>query len=495
MISICDKATYKIDTDMSNYYDYMISENGPCNNADDPLKCVYLAYNEMLHNKPTCESAKLALSMVKEFSNVLMQMGMTSANSSTSYEGSDAIYQWLMTSGSTDATERIFKSDFNKKDPTKGASELDLECNNGEECILATYTLTYCDAELWKANVSKNDTLYRTMTGTNEEKMKKYMNSPERIRFCNEIDVVNNEGDGNITTNFGGKTYKFSVELAKTLNEDMLTNNPMRSQLGTCVYMMEGTYDFSLMRAMSRSEDIRLQDCGMHNKLQEATVNTKELPTTYSELFGMLDNLELALAKVNQTTIPQMASLMSMEALYNNATDPSYIWLSGDSRFPLVINNSGGPFKIHDLLLDVSYKAPEAIFEVGEIDSRLPLTQTVDYTSYHDRDITVHSDDDINNDPTLEKYELNSNPHNYISTFSYTSANANNGHATTLYRKPENSPCPNGKCTFYWSGHRANNSSGMICGGITLIMDHIDGYVVLKNSDLIGTRDVVAVKE
>ena len=268
----------------------------------------------------------------------------------------------------------------------------------------------------------------------------------------------------------------------------MLKKSAMKSQLGSCVYMMKGAYDFSLMRALSKSDNIQLGKCGSHEKLRNATVNEYIQTPEYKKLFDMLDNVKSALTTLTDVDIASMSPLLSVELLYSKAADPSYIWLSGDSLFPLAINNSTGDFKEHELILDIVYRPTDAIFETTE-NSTTPLSESIHFVSYQDDDIRTNNDAVLNADPTKQRFEVKDDRHEPVSTFLYSNLNKNSdSHATVLYHK--NTDCPNGKCTFYWRGHKASNSSaGMICGGITLVMKHADGYVVL-DGDKIGTREV-----
>jgi hypothetical protein len=274
----------------------------------------------------------------------------------------------------------------------------------------------------------------------------------------------------------------------------MLKEHVMKSQLSTCIYMMKGVYDFSLMRALSRSKDVQLEQCGFHEKLRSATVNEHKLSSDYINMFGLLDDMRKSIDKLSDTTtIAALSPLLSAEMLYSKATDPSYIWLTGNSVFPLVINDFTGDDDKHDLILDIVYTPIEAMFQTS-LKSNIPLSENVKFSSYQDEDIQINADTVLAENPSKQRYEISSEPHKLVSTFTYSDVDKDiYSHTPVLYHRGGPKDCPDGKCTFYWSGQKENSSiKGMICGGIAIALNHADGYVVLKDNEMTATREVAS---
>ena len=525
MINVCQKATDDMDIDLKNYIEKI--QAGPCSASGGKISCVIEEYKNSMRSNPACTEAINGLDLVREFSTILMQMGKTSASSSATYQGSNLMRNWLLTIlKNNDGTfwnnekpETEFSYALGRFDksvlPDKG-EDIKLECaSDGKDCYLGAYPLNYCVEELYKGNINSNKNLYDSLYAEidpdsdkdNKEKMKEkikqvnkeYFDSTQRIRYCSEVDV-NNVSSQNSQGEFKNTKLEFNIdyneENADIASEKLLKDYIMMSQLGTCIYMMNGTREFALMRAMGKSPDVKLGTCGTHQYLKEATVNTGDLKGGYDILFSFMDDLGKALSSPKAIT-QNMSSMMNLEGLYSNATDPKYIWLSGDSFFPLVINNNSGDYQRHDLLLEVNYNAKKEMFASNTTTARIPLTEQINWLSYQDSDIVINSDEDLAKDPSKDLYELKDGKHDYVSTFSYTNpSNDQESHAVVLYKKAENQGCPKGKCTFYWKGHKAEESSdGMICGGINLVVNHIDGYVMLKDSDVAGTKEAVSPEE
>ena len=520
MMLICDNATYHMDDDMDKYYEYLTTE-GSCQigdkieNEDDQMKCVVEAYTEMLENKHECKLAQTGMELIKVFSNALMTAGMTDLTNSTSYEGAEQVYNWI----DHIDNQYIYQSGFNKSKGS-GAHNIDLECpkNSDENCILGIYPIKYCDVASWKENILKNNDLYRKLSSAyaNNDNVSididtVYKNSKDRIRFCSEEDVgvvENNEDEANKAT-LNGIPYYFDSAKASDANKNMIKKHAMRSQLGTCIYMMNGTNEFSLMKAMAKSNDIKLKSCGMHSSLKDATINAsyitenatssvdKMMAMEYNNIFDLLDKLKVLaidynsgnisresqelLEKIESIDLNSLNTITNLDSLYQYTTDPSLIWLPGDSLFPVVINiNSEGEsntFKSHDLILDIVYKPKPDMF-INDPTVLKPLTSKVSFDSYQDSYV------DKANQP-FKPIENSA----YVSTFDYTNTSS---HATLLYRQNDyNLNCPYDKCTFYITGHKAEGS-GMICGGVTFPIDHIDGYIVTKLSDKFGNKELVS---
>ena len=432
------------------------------------------AYKEMIEKKPVCKTARDVLQLLMGMSELVTKLGLTTTES---YEAASATFDWL-TSGLENTT--VLQTDFDQS-LIPNAESLNLNLNKK----LGTFPVIACNEETWRNNVRANEKLRRTLLM--QESEEDYKSSKDYIDYCSEADAgveVSTDEDKADAEKVGDKLYKFNLKDSTKANLDMFEHNVKRSLLSTCIYIMQGLNHFGVVQAMSRASGVQLNKCSKHDELVDATINTEDLSPSFTQVFSLLENTNSVdgLKDVFKTykleQIMTMLRMLDAGSLYTSAADPGYIWLSGSNLFPLVINNDSGGFKNNDLLMDVVYQPAEAIFEATA--SSQPIAGNVKFTGYQDGDVVEDG---------KGGYQLKSDLNNeYISSFTYSNTLNAESHGVLMYHREHNG-CPNGKCTFYWYGEKVG-SLDMICGGVTAIIKHIDGYIVLDKDDPIGKRKV-----
>ena len=461
------------------------------------------AYKKMIMEKPSCTMTKNMIQLLNSLSEVITQIGLATSDSSSTFEGASAIYKWL----ASDLVEStILQTDFEKDgipsaelfDFGKAHHEKDKDGNEHDYYRLGVFPVVQCDAQTWRSNVIANEIIRKNYQ---IQGIKKDYHLDKGYReFCSELDVgttpisnISSPGYGGgsatiVKETFNGVEYGYDSKKSNAANVSMFEDNVKRSMLSTCVYMMNGTYRSGLMKAMAHSQDLKLNQCGNHEYLKEAMVDTDKMPLAYKDLFDLFEDFQKALAKISAGSSSSIGELLNANALYSKVADPSRLWLAGENLFPLVINNSTGEFTSNDLLMDIVFEPVQAMFEVTT-NSQKPLTQDVKIYGYQESDVDSLSGGE---------YALKSNVDNpYISSFTYKNETGDS-HGTLLYHR-DGDGCPDGKCTLYWFGQKAENSGdGMICGGVSMVLKHIDGYIMLDNDKdfkNIGTRGVASYSE
>ena len=461
------------------------------------------AYKQMIMEKPACTTAKTMIQLLNSFSDLIRQIGLSAGDSSSTFDGATAIYKWL----ASDLVETtVLQTDF-EKDGIAGADEFDfgsahkVKDKEGKEhnyYRLGVFPVVQCDANTWRSNVIANEIIRKNyqIQGIKDDY---HLDSGYR-EFCSEFDVgttpvseIESSGYGSssttvVTETFNGVEYGYDPKKSNAANMNMFEDNVKRSMLSTCVYIMSGTYRSGLMKAMAHSKDIKLNQCCMHENLKEATVNMSNLSMDYKSLFNLFEDFQEALGRISSESSSSLGELLNAESLYANVADPSRLWLAGENLFPLVINNTTGEFTSNDLLMDVVYESVKEMFETTT-NNHIPMSDNVKFTGYQDSDVERNSSGE---------YVLKSDLNNaYISSFTYENKSGEN-HGVLLYHRDETG-CPDGKCTLYWYGKKAEDSSnGLICGGVSMTLKHVDGYIVLENEkdiNHIGTREVISGSE
>lgn len=497
LLGICKAGTDSMNADMQAYYKYWMDHGNKT--MDEVLQ----EYVKMVANKPICNRANIMIQILEGISSVVMEMGMSSTLESTTLIGAQQILAWL-------------NEDMNYQyiyDNSKEIWNQNIMAGTNRVDRLGVFPVVSCDVKNWKANASANAKLASRMnqnfyTDPNaidwETGEPDFTRAKDYVYFCNEIDAANEVTECDTNNEncvyVNSVYYQYDDRKAQQVTGSVLIAGAMQSQLHSCIYMMTGMTRFPLLAALGSNPDMQFAKCANNEYRVSAMIDVAKLQTddTTRLLLALFQGNQLAMEQITQSFVDTLSVFADKEVIYTRFTDPTLIWLSGNSYMPLEIREKSTTFSKNDLILQVNFSSIDDLFKASTASNSAitgPISLSVVPEMY------VKKTENANPD-AIAHYEENkeNKDKKYLSSLVYKSGMTNESIASVVPRSnpadPDNSACSN--CRFYYYAEKQNQAAPMVCGGFTYKTNQVNGYIVLTDEDLktrVGKRDVTRLEK